>query len=569
VTPDRAPPRLGLRAQIALALAATLALAAGLALVAIRPLTMATSHNTRRQSGYTLTRAVAGQIALLPGDRDVQPLLENTVGPAGLSAAVLLDEDGRVRARAGDPMLPLPHPPYGDRVAESTRAIGVLVAIPNRGALVGEVSLAETPAERALFAAVLLYTAVSAAAALFTVFVLLTRYTVRPIEALTRAAERVAEGRRDVRAEPGGAGEVARAAVAFNAMTKQLTARERELSARIDALEKARRELEVAQEQLVRSERLAVVGRLAAGIAHEVGNPLAAIVGLTDVLREGGLTEEESADFATRIGREAERIHRTVRELLDYARTAPTDGEKVDAPGDVREAIAQVTRLLAPQKAMREVKLEVDASEDVPRVPLATDRLAQVLLNLTLNAADAMKRGNGTDAVARGEIVLRARVDDDRAVLEVEDTGPGIEPAMREKVFEPFFTTKAAGEGTGLGLAICAEMVAQAGGTMVALDRRDGARGARMRIELPIVSPTCRCAPRRRAAVDSSRESVGVMYAEPSTERETRRDDVRRGRALLDRESHLFGGREPLVRFDGECAEHDAVECVGDGRLDA
>ncbi|MEI8254896.1 MAG: HAMP domain-containing sensor histidine kinase [Deltaproteobacteria bacterium] len=483
---DRAVPLLGLRAQIALALATVLALAAGLALLAIRPLTSATSRSMHRQAGVTLARAVAGQIALLPPDRDVSVLLEDTVGPAGLSGAVVLDEAGHPRALAGRVRVARPRPPFVDRVVDAKDYIAVLVAIPGRGALLGEVSVAESPAERGLFAAVLLYTAFAAAAALFAVFVILTRYTVRPMEALTRAAERVAEGRRNVVAEERGSREMVRAAHAFNTMTTQLATRERELSDRIDALEKTTRELEHTQAQLVRSERLAVVGRLSAGIAHEVGNPLAAIVGLTDVLRDGGLTEAESADFATRIGREAERIHRTVRELLDYARAVPTT--KDIAPGDVSEAVTQVTRLLAPQKVLRDVAITTDVTGGMPRVKLGTDHLTQVLLNLALNAAHAVRGVAGDDQPAPGAITFRASLQGERAVIEVEDDGPGIDAAAREKIFEPFYSTRPAGEGTGLGLAFCAELVAQAGGTIAALARRDGKSGALLRIELPTVS---------------------------------------------------------------------------------
>lgn len=482
VRPDRAVPLLGLRAQIALALAMALALATVLALLAIRPLTLATSRAMHRQAGVTLSRAVAGQIALLPTDRDVSVLLEDTVGPAGLSGATVLDEAGYPRAHAGRVRFARPRPPFVDRVVDARDVIAVLVAIPGRGAFVGEVSLAETPAERGLFAAVLLYTAFAAAAALFVVFVMLTRYTVRPMEALTRAAERVAEGRRDVVAEARGSREMVRAAHAFNAMTTQLAARETELSGRIDALENTTRELERTQAQLVRSERLAVVGRLSAGIAHEVGNPLAAIVGLTDVLREGGLTEVESKDFASRIGHEAERIHRTVRELLDYARAVP--GTRDAAPGDVREAVAQITRLLAPQKALRDIAFTTDVAEDLPGVRLGTDHLAQVLLNLALNAAHAVRSTRDASS-AHGAILLRASLEGGLAVIEIEDDGPGIDEAVREKIFEPFYSTKPAGEGTGLGLAVCSELVAQAGGTITALARRDGTRGARLRIELP------------------------------------------------------------------------------------
>jgi two-component system, NtrC family, sensor kinase len=308
------------------------------------------------------------------------------------------------------------------------------------------------------------------------------------MEGLTRAAERVAAGRRDVRAEERGAAEVVRAASAFNRMTDQLAARESELSQQVTELEKASAGLRRAQEQVVRGERLAMVGRLAAGIAHEVGNPLAAIVGLSDVMRDGGLEEEEIKEFAGRIGNEAQRIHRTVRQLLDYARAAPgsaapprADGAPVEPNADVRDAIEQVRKLLQPQKAMRDIALIVDVEEALPTVGVSGDRLVQVVLNLALNAADAI-RGDGR---SKGEIALRARLDDARVVIEVEDDGPGVPTALRERIFEPFFTTKPAGEGTGLGLPTSAAIVEQAGGSITALGRRDGAEGARMVVTLP------------------------------------------------------------------------------------
>lgn len=475
---------LGLRAQIILALLGVLALTTALALLAVQPLTAASSRQARQRAGMVLARAVAGQVALRSPRAELGPLIEDAVGPGALAAAAVLDSAGGVRAQAGHFARALPRPPYEERVESAGESLVVTVVLPGGGAFVAEASLLPSRSERALPGAVLLYTAVAGAAALFVVFVLLTRYTVRPVEALTRAAERVAAGARAVRAEPRGAREIVRAARAFNVMTEELAARERERAARLEELERATRELRAAQDQLVRSERLAVVGRLAAGIAHEVGNPLAAIVGLTEVLREGGLTEEESRDFAERIGREAQRIHRTVRELLDYARAAPATGDAPGEGGSVGEALAQVVRLLAPQKSMRGVELAEEIDPALPRVRLATDRLVQVLLNLALNAADAARRDRPEAQGAR--VVLRAAREGDRVAIEVEDNGPGIPPELRQRVFEPFFTTKPAGEGTGLGLAICAVIVEQVGGTVRVLDRADGAPGARLRVELPV-----------------------------------------------------------------------------------
>ncbi|MFO0559404.1 MAG: ATP-binding protein [Polyangiales bacterium] len=484
---DATPRSLGLRSQIAIALVAVLVMAAVLANAAIRPLTAATSRTVRRRAGITLVRAVAGQVALLPADRSsLQPLMTDTVGEGALSAIAVLDERGGSLARAGTFSRALPANPLVDAVDDSPSTLLMVVALPRGGAVAAEVSLAQSATERGLVAGVLLYTLVASSAALFVLYVLITRYTIRPLEALTRAAERVAAGNRAARVEPTGAREIARAAVAFNVMTEDLSAREEELSSRVTELERAQAELREAHAQLVRTERLAVVGRLSAGIAHEVGNPLAAIVGLADVMKDGGLEDEEVQDFSKRIGREAERIHRTVRDLLDYARARPTSETRDEEPGAVSDAVDQVRRLLEPQKSMREVSLVVEVAPDLPAVRLSNDRLVQVLLNLSLNAADAMREGA---ECAKGTLRVRAHREGKSLVrIDVEDSGPGIEEALREKVFEPFFSTKPAGEGTGLGLAICASLIDQAGGTLRALARPDGARGALMRVELPEVS---------------------------------------------------------------------------------
>jgi len=501
---DDAPARLGLRAQIAIALIAVLALAATMAIVAIGPLTQHGARQIRQRAGTTLARAVAGQAAMVGagGGRALQELLDDAVGPGALSSATVVADNGAIVSRAGRFSRGAPQPPFSESVTVRGDVLTVTVVIPSGGAFVGEASLAPDRFERALPGAVLLYATSASLAALFVVYVLLTRTIVRPVEALTRAAERVAAGRRDVQVEPSGAAEVVRAARAFGDMTRQLAAREDDLSRRVEELESLTRELRAAQELVIRSERLAVVGGLAAGIAHEVGNPLAAIVGLTEVLREGGTPDAEVRDFAARIGAESQRIHRTIRDLLDYARSGGAvpvqrDGagpfgandaaaavEAGAASANVSEAVTQVARLLEPQKSMRGIRVVQEIDAGTPDARIAPDRLVQVLLNLALNAAQAIA---ALPDAARGDESLRFHVfpeTKDTIVIDVEDSGPGIAPEIASRVFEPFFTTKPAGEGTGLGLAICAVIVEGAGGTLRALPRDDGARGTRMRIVL-------------------------------------------------------------------------------------
>ena len=476
---------LGLRTQFALALLGALAMAATLALAVATPMTAASGRIARRRLGLTLARAVAGEVSLTLDPSKVRPLLAASVGEGGLSGAELFDKNGHLVARVGDFALPISgDPPPFDDVRVTGDRMAVVVLLPTHGVFVAEASLAAGAAERTVSTAVLLYTVVAGMLGLGVVYLALTRWIVRPMEGLTRAAERVAAGRRDVRAEERGAAEVVRAASAFNRMTDQLAARERELSGQVRVLERAGIDLRSAQEQVVRGERLAMVGRLAAGIAHEVGNPLAAIVGLAEVMHDGGLDESETREFAERIGREAQRIHRTVRQLLDYARASPAsdDHASPDIRADVRDAVEQVRSLLQPQKSMRDVALTLDIEDGLAPVTVSGDRLVQVVLNLALNAADAL-RSSGR---ARGCITVRARSGDGVVVIDVEDDGPGIPEDLRERIFEPFFTTKPAGEGTGLGLPTSAAIVEQAGGSVRACERADGAEGARFVVTLPV-----------------------------------------------------------------------------------
>jgi len=259
-------------------------------------------------------------------------------------------------------------------------------------------------------------------------------------------------------------------------MTTRLRNDEDALRAKVDELERAGRELRAAQDQIVRSERLASVGRLAAGLAHEIGNPIAAILGFQELLIAGGLDDAEQRDFLERMKRETERVHRVLRDLLDFARPA-VKSARVDEAGDVAEAVRDVMALVQPQKSMRDVEVVLDLAPSLPPVRLAQERVVQVLLNLLLNAADAVPR-------TTGRVIVRAQTSAGGGVqLEVEDNGPGISPEIRDRLFEPFATTKEVGKGTGLGLAVCRGLIEGAGGTIVATKGAEG--GARFVVELP------------------------------------------------------------------------------------
>lgn len=320
----------------------------------------------------------------------------------------------------------------------------------------------------------LFYVALTGVAVLLLAYVALTRLIVRPMETLTQSSERLASGAADVRVDERGAAEVHRLAVAFNAMATQLRGERRALEERLHELERTTSELDRTQQELVHGEKLASVGRLAAGVAHEIGNPLSAILGMLELLRAGDLTVEEQREFLLRIQRETQRIHGIIRDLLSFARR--DEAELAGQSAEPRRAIDDAVNLIRPQRDSRGVRIDVEVDDAVGRVAMPEPRLSQVVLNLLLNALDALD-GSGTVRL-RAEPVGQARVR-----ISVRDDGPGIDPAIMDRLFEPFATTKPVGKGTGLGLAVCHSLVESAGGTLRAHNPEGG--GALFELELP------------------------------------------------------------------------------------
>jgi signal transduction histidine kinase len=269
----------------------------------------------------------------------------------------------------------------------------------------------------------------------------ITRYVARPVGAMQRAAARIAAGDLAVRLEERGAYELSSLAESFNKMT--------------ESLQEQMQRLEQQRESLVRSEKLASVGRLAAGVAHEVGNPLQSIVGFSDLLLEGGLDAQTERDALRRVQDEAQRIHRIVGELLDYSRPVEDAVEPVRLDQLVRHALA----LVRPQRRFRRVTVESHDLSQLPPAAASTQRVAQVLVNLLLNAADATD-GQGSvwisgEATAGGDVELR-----------VANDGPPIPAEHRERIFDPFFSTKEPGQGSGLGLSVSASIIESYGGRL-------------------------------------------------------------------------------------------------------
>lgn len=233
-------------------------------------------------------------------------------------------------------------------------------------------------------------------------------------------------------------------------------------------------ELRNLASQLLRAEKLATVGVLASGIAHEVGTPLGVVRGRTEMLAAKlGAAHPESRTTKV-ILEEIDRISRTIQELLDFARVSQAEV----APVLLREVASNVLDLLAFEARKRKVSLALDLADGLPPLSANADQLKQVLVNLVLNGIDACGAG--------GHVTVRARPADRRgfALLEVGDDGAGVPDAFRHRVFDPFFTTKKRGKGTGLGLTVAAQIVRNHGGE-IDLDGGEG-QGTRIVITWPL-----------------------------------------------------------------------------------
>ncbi|MEP7270885.1 MAG: ATP-binding protein [Acidobacteriota bacterium] len=235
-------------------------------------------------------------------------------------------------------------------------------------------------------------------------------------------------------------------------------------------LQRAYDELRSTVDQLLLADRHSSLGQMSAAIVHEIRNPLGAIRGAAEALESIVPREHKKAEFLTIIKREVERLNGLVTDFLQFAR--PRLPELLPTPP--RDIVEAVVKLASKQAEQARVRITVNVADQLPLVLLDAEQMKQVLLNLILNAIEAMPDG--------GQLTISVRQRDDELLLSVRDTGKGIDPAVREKLFSPFVTTKT--RGTGLGLAIAHRLVIQHGGRIEAANGEDG--GALLEIRLPV-----------------------------------------------------------------------------------
>jgi len=286
---------------------------------------------------------------------------------------------------------------------------------------------------------------------------LLERGVGRRLEKIDEALEGIGAEQQGPNLMPEGGDAVGRVGAAINRLAQRLREERARTRSQIGALEAANQQLREAREDLARSERLATVGRLAAGVAHEVGNPVSALIGYAALIRDRLAQGKDVSAYAERIEREASRIDRILRDLLQLARP-PATLQAID----LRRAVDSARSVVAPQHA--QVSFETALPPHLPPVRGDEHYLSQVFVNLMTNSVKA----------GASRVKISGRTADSAVWVEVEDDGSGIPPEVLPRLFEPFFTTAAPGAGSGLGLALCHATMERFGGAIAARNRQSG-----------------------------------------------------------------------------------------------
>ncbi|MCD6581788.1 MAG: HAMP domain-containing protein [Desulfuromusa sp.] len=283
-------------------------------------------------------------------------------------------------------------------------------------------------------------------------YYLLQRNIIKPARNLLKATEDVSHGNFETRLPLAGPTEISQLAIAYNQMVDSLQVSQGETEKHIASLEETNKKLQQTRAELIRSEKLASVGQLAAGLAHELGNPLSALIGYLELLKQKTELDPDK-DIVERSLIETNRIDFLVRELLDFSR--PAENSQIEAV-NMALALNSAVQLLKNQGAMAGFDEINELSESLPSIRIDQHKLQQVLINLLLNAVQACDQ--------HGEINLSSGDDNGSVWVGIKDNGCGIAAADLERIFDPFYTTKPPGEGTGLGLAMCQRIVEEAGG---------------------------------------------------------------------------------------------------------
>jgi two-component system NtrC family sensor kinase len=280
--------------------------------------------------------------------------------------------------------------------------------------------------------------------------------------------------------------------------------------------------LRLTQEQLLQSEKMAAVGQLISGVAHELNNPLTAILGYSQLLTSSGETGAQGLEYSEKLYKQAQRTHRIVQNLLSFARQHKP--ERV--PVQINQVIEDTLALREYDLRANNIRVHLGLEKDLPITAADPHQLQQVFLNMINNAMDAI-----LDRAKEGDLWVGTRENENGIVIEFTDSGAGVQEASR--VFDPFYTTKPVGKGTGLGLSICYGIVTEHGGTVRV--KNVPPRGAAFTIELP-----------HHRTTGTEKEPAARRFGEAKTE--ARILLVDQDQSVLDAVSTVLRGRYQVVQ---------------------
>ena len=307
----------------------------------------------------------------------------------------------------------------------------------------------------------LVFSVISALVPNLLLVLLIVRTISRPLQRITLAAVRVTEGdygnEVDLRKSND---EIGLLAQSFNEMSRKMA----------DDIT----QLQKLNEQLIRTEKLAAMGTLAAGVAHEVNNPLAAISSLIQMMQAKQNTDEKTSENLKLISMQIQRISEVTKDMMDFARVRQAAKSAID----VHKIIEIALRLASFDTSFQKLNITKNFAQNLPEIHADSDQLQQVFLNLLLNARDAMPDG--------GDLLIQTLQSNKDLQIEIADSGIGIKERDAKKIFDPFFTTKPAGKGTGLGLAVCYGIITAHGGKIEVSANSSG--GTIFLISLPLQS---------------------------------------------------------------------------------
>jgi signal transduction histidine kinase len=403
----------------------------------------------------------------IPPDSQASRYIQNLSEESAFSRLTLLDKGGKIILSAGregtNPYAPfqdLLKATDGSHLLPDGSGLVHLISVKRDGVVVGKAGLllSLTPENARLNRSrqiLIVYFILDFILLLGLGSFALSRIVVNPINRLLSATEKITGGQYRQRLKVSGSVELARLAHAFNDMASALDTKDQLVTEQLAALEKANSELRQVREESLRSEKMASIGLLAAGMAHEIGTPLASIMGYAD-LAAGEPDNPAIQDYARRISSDCSSIDRIVRGLLDFSRPQIASGEDAD----IREVVMATVELLSQQGVFKQLTLNIESVGKLLPARCDQHQLQQVLINLLLNSRDATPPG--------GTITISASEQKPHIRLDVSDSGTGIPADVLKHIFDPFYTTKPPGKGTGLGLAISARMVEGFGGRITA-----------------------------------------------------------------------------------------------------